>query len=164
VAHVDINPENYVLMDGDDAIPRECLIDFGLASKTDHQGKLHNVFKLTGTLDYLAPEMFTSVRVTKAIDVWSFGVTILDVCMGKDLFSWGNDDDARKFWTDKATAKRFMRKKISRFSKFFQTKREKDKEEVAIDFLSQLLKIDPDERTTAEDALAHKFLADRVRG
>jgi serine/threonine protein kinase len=67
--HGDIKPEN-IMIDNDG---KPILIDLGLGKDVNLTGKAH-INKISGTISYLAPEIFTHQLYTKKLDIWGLGV------------------------------------------------------------------------------------------
>jgi len=71
IVHRDLKPENILMTDSsDDADIR--LLDFGLSKII---GPTQNCNEPYGTLSYVAPEVLLEHPYTKAVDLWSIGVT-----------------------------------------------------------------------------------------
>ncbi|CAH9134358.1 unnamed protein product [Cuscuta epithymum] len=75
--HRDLKPSNILL--GDDM--RAKVADFGLVRLAD--GNASIVTRLAGTFGYLAPEYAVTGRVTTKIDVFSFGVILMELITGR---------------------------------------------------------------------------------
>ena len=56
--------------------------DFGLARLVEHELSL-KATALAGTMGYLAPECFTTLKSSKESDVYSFGVVSLEIACGR---------------------------------------------------------------------------------
>ncbi|XP_057827950.2 G-type lectin S-receptor-like serine/threonine-protein kinase At2g19130 [Cryptomeria japonica] len=78
IIHCDIKPEN-ILLDGD-FNPR--IADFGLSKMVGRD--FSRVLTTTrGTRGYLAPEWISGLPVTPKVDVYSFGMTLLEIISGR---------------------------------------------------------------------------------
>lgn len=76
--HRDLKPSNVLL--GDDM--RAKVSDFGLV-KNAPDGKYSVETRLAGTFGYLAPEYASTGRVTTKIDVFAFGVILMEIITGR---------------------------------------------------------------------------------
>ncbi|MCL7043401.1 hypothetical protein MKW94_014659 [Papaver nudicaule] len=76
--HRDLKPSNILL--GDDM--RAKVADFGLVRNAP-TGKFSIETKLAGTFGYLAPEYAATGRVTTKVDVYSFGVILMELITGR---------------------------------------------------------------------------------
>lgn len=76
--HRDLKPSNILL--GDDM--RAKVADFGLV-KNAPDGKYSVETRLAGTFGYLAPEYAVTGRVTTKIDVYAFGVILMELITGR---------------------------------------------------------------------------------
>ena len=71
IAHRDIKLENFIISK-EDSNYKVKLIDFGFASKTIN----HPFTMKIGSLNYLAPEMFTQVSYDFKVDLWAAGIVL----------------------------------------------------------------------------------------
>ncbi|RVW48674.1 G-type lectin S-receptor-like serine/threonine-protein kinase LECRK3 [Vitis vinifera] len=81
IIHCDIKPQNILL---DDSFSAR-ISDFGLAKllKTD---QTRTTTGIRGTKGYVAPEWFKSMPITVKVDVYSFGILLLElICCRKNL-------------------------------------------------------------------------------
>ncbi|CAN6580230.1 unnamed protein product [Malus baccata var. baccata] len=76
--HRDLKPSNILL--GDDM--RAKVADFGLVKKVP-DGKYSVETRLAGTFGYLAPEYAATGRVTTKVDVYAFGVVLMELISGR---------------------------------------------------------------------------------
>ncbi|XP_057537754.1 putative receptor protein kinase ZmPK1 [Amaranthus tricolor] len=77
VLHCDIKPENILL--GDDFCPK--VADFGL-SKLRKKEQLVTRSNIRGTRGYMAPEWTKHEPLTSKVDVYSFGMVLLEIVTG----------------------------------------------------------------------------------
>lgn len=75
--HRDIKPSN-ILLDRDGRIK---ISDFGIARKLEHSISMASTF--TGTLTYMSPERISGQEYSYPSDVWSLGVCLATLAMGK---------------------------------------------------------------------------------
>lgn len=76
--HRDLKPSNILL--GDDM--RAKVADFGLV-RLAPEGKVSIETRIAGTFGYLAPEYAVTGRVTTKVDVFSFGVILMELITGR---------------------------------------------------------------------------------
>ncbi|KAL3726588.1 hypothetical protein ACJRO7_031486 [Eucalyptus globulus] len=76
--HRDLKPENILL--GDDM--RAKVADFGLVKHVP-DGKYSVETPLAGTFGYLAPEYVATGKVTTKVDVYAFGVVLMEIITGR---------------------------------------------------------------------------------
>ncbi|WCJ36976.1 G-type lectin S-receptor-like serine/threonine-protein kinase LECRK3 [Euphorbia peplus] len=90
IIHCDIKPQNILLDDNLDAK----IADFGLA-KLLMLDQSQTFTAIRGTKGYVAPEWFRNLPVTPKVDVYSFGVLLLEIiCCRRNVDSKLNDDEA----------------------------------------------------------------------
>jgi len=85
IMHRDIKPSN-VLVNSKGQIK---LCDFGVSSELDNS--VADTFVGTGT--YMAPERIQGSPYTVKSDVWSVGLTLMELAIGKFPFSLSSEDD-----------------------------------------------------------------------
>ena len=85
VVYRDLKPENILL----DAEGHVLLTDFGL-SKVAVDGN-HRCRSMTGTLEYMAPEVLLQESYGTAVDWWSFGILGYDLLTGASPFRADNE-------------------------------------------------------------------------
>ncbi|CAN6330733.1 unnamed protein product [Urochloa humidicola] len=85
VIHRDIKSSNILI--ADDFEPKLC--DFGLAMWADDAAAQVTGDDVAGTFGYLAPEYFMHGKVSDKIDVYAFGVVLLELISGRKPVSCG---------------------------------------------------------------------------
>ena len=81
IVHRDLKPANVLI--ADDGTLR--LTDFGVARVTDSQ-TLTEADSIVGTIDYIAPEVFSGGENNVQSDVWAFGVLLFEMLTGRRPF------------------------------------------------------------------------------
>lgn len=131
IIHRDIKPEN-ILLDSDDNIG---LCDFGFATLESRLNK-----SWIGTVDYSAPEMFYEDDFDFAVDVWGIGVVTYVLLTRKNPFGFHED---------------MIRFNIMNVSVTYPSYLSKE----AMDFISSILKRDPNQRPKCCDLLSDPLFA-----
>ena len=90
IIHCDIKPQNILLDDNLEAR----ISDFGLA-KLLRLDQTRTSTGIRGTIGYFAPEWFKNVAITAKVDVYSFGVMLLEIICCRRNFEWGLESQER---------------------------------------------------------------------
>lgn len=131
IMHRDIKPENLLIENNVVKVT-----DFGWACHSPHNRRK----TFCGTLEYLPPEMLNNQDYNEKADIWCLGILTYELLNGKSPF--GSDDDGR-------IKQKIRNGKIIWESHFSQT---------AKDFIGNLLKLNPKERMSLNQCLAHPFI------
>ena len=96
IIHCDIKPQNVLLDDYHNAR----ISDFGLA-KLLMINQSHTKTNIRGTKGYVAPEWFRSAPVSAKVDVYSFGVLLLEIiCCRKNVLNMDDEAEEKVILTD----------------------------------------------------------------
>eukprot|EP00743_Colponemidia_sp_Colp-15_P003536 GILK01003815.1.p1 GENE.GILK01003815.1~~GILK01003815.1.p1 ORF type:complete len:372 (-),score=42.27 GILK01003815.1:468-1583(-) len=139
IAHCDIKPENILIHSENkkDPAPVVKLCDFGLAHDVQH-GDVHSK-EAIGTTGYMAPEVLKRCPFNTAVDMWGLGIILYRMLVGFEPFY-----PAHNFEPTVPFPSRYF-KNVSK---------------EACDFISGLLRLDPEERLDAKQAMKHPWLND----
>ncbi|KAH8723225.1 hypothetical protein GQ44DRAFT_828424 [Phaeosphaeriaceae sp. PMI808] len=85
IKHMDIKPQNILIVEGDGEFPHVVLCDFGISSSEDIA---ENQVAAPLTRQYTAPEVFEGFARQRAADIWSLGCVFME--MASVSFSQGN--------------------------------------------------------------------------
>ncbi|KAK4278117.1 hypothetical protein QN277_016008 [Acacia crassicarpa] len=88
IIHRDIKTNN-ILLDNN-MHPR--IADFGLARRLP-ENKSHLTTNFAGTLGYTAPEYIIHGQLSEKVDIYSYGVVVLEIISGRKCKELGVDDD-----------------------------------------------------------------------
>lgn len=166
IAHRDLKLENVLLRNEVKKVSQlddvhATLIDFGLAEVFDplHQG--HHFDQITGSLLYIAPEVFARVYTYKA-DIWSLGCMLYAALNTRPIFK--GDNKARylaifPFNPDPVGARAHMMRLHRAGPDFDQL----SCSEEAKDVLRQMLHRDPEKRPEARDLLEFPFFVQELQ-
>lgn len=89
IIHGDVKPDNIMIVDSHQQPMQVKLGDFGgaqMTSELDSETLLH-------TFCYSSPELLLASPFNEAVDVWSLGVTLMELTLGDDLFIYNEHYD-----------------------------------------------------------------------
>ncbi|EXB28977.1 G-type lectin S-receptor-like serine/threonine-protein kinase RLK1 [Morus notabilis] len=95
IIHCDVKPQNILL---DDSYAAR-ISDFGLA-KILNTDQTRTTTGIRGTKGYVAPEWFKNMPVTVKVDVYSYGIVLLEIICCRKNFEAEVDDDTQTILTD----------------------------------------------------------------
>ena len=116
------------------------LADFGFAISTDSS----QLKTQCGTPNYVAPEILNNEPYGKPVDMWSIGVITFILIGGYPPF---DDDNQRKLF-----------KKIKKADFDFDPEYWGNVSDEAKDLIKNLIRVNPNHRLTAEQALKHDWV------
>jgi len=142
VVHRDLKPENllYATKEDDSIIK---LTDFGLAKFTKIK-----MATACGTPGYVAPEILSGKPYGPEVDLWSIGVILYILLCGFPPFF------------DENTPNLYRAIKQGRFD--FPSPYWDDISDPAKNLISRLLTVDPKQRATSEQVLAHPWISNKI--
>jgi len=143
VVHRDLKLENFLYEKPDTDHLK--LIDFGFSHVWAPNTKMA---MSCGTLAYVAPEVLNKSYTSKC-DLWSLGVIVFILLVGYMPFSGSEEHQMQTIKAGRYTSKPEKWAPVSSPAK---------------DFVKKLLVVDPDARLSAEEALAHPWIANRQIG
>ena len=135
IVHCDIKPENILYDKRAGNIIK--LTDFGL-SKMIYSNETIN--SACGTISYVAPEVLLSAGYGKAADIWSIGIICYLLTMGKLPYASENYE--------------LILQEMNETQLTFKSNLSND----FVDFINNLLNVDPIKRITAVNALHHPYI------
>eukprot|EP00040_Diaphanoeca_grandis_P018265 m.95945 g.95945 ORF g.95945 m.95945 type:complete len:380 (-) comp26856_c0_seq1:318-1457(-) len=171
VIHRDLKPSNLLIDASTNCDLRVC--DFGLARVLDPVMEHGNTLtEYVATRWYRAPEVMLQAKsYTKSIDIWSVGCVLGEMFDNRPMFPGknyveqlnliikvvGRPSANQVAWINADTSRNYLLSlPFSNGDDF--TQRYPRAPSAAIDCLHRMLKVNPAERITAEDALAHVYM------
>jgi serine/threonine protein kinase len=82
ILHRDFKSDNVILREETSGVPTPVILDFGLARSLDERSRRSN-HAFVGTLTYMAPEQVEGSRLSRATDIYAFGVVWFEMLTGK---------------------------------------------------------------------------------
>ena len=85
LVHRDIKPSNVIISDG-----KIKILDFGIAKDLSEDSGLTNTGVQVGTVYYMSPEQVNAEKIDKLTDIYSLGVTLFYMAVGKPPYENSN--------------------------------------------------------------------------
>ncbi|XP_038645043.1 LOW QUALITY PROTEIN: serine/threonine-protein kinase 17B-like [Scyliorhinus canicula] len=140
IVHLDLKPQN-ILLTSSLPLGDIKIVDFGLSRRVDNVGELREI---TGTPEYVAPEILNYDPISTETDMWSIGVLVYMLLTGKSPFQ--GEDKQETFLNISQVNVDYSEETFEGISK------------TAIEFIQQLLVKKPEDRLNAEACLFHPWL------
>ncbi|KAF2664008.1 kinase-like protein [Microthyrium microscopicum] len=183
--HADLNPNNILISGFPGANPIVKISDLGFTTRAGSVDK-HQA-RLQGDA-IRAPEIWKGAAPTPAMDVWSLGVSLADWITAKAVFGYGGcnietnfgPDVTKNAWaiaklhkvrgaplcdplkeeysSDFIVAEAFLQDNLVKDLSLREQLGQQQIPSDCISFIEDLLTIDPEERPSVDDALAHPYL------
>ena len=139
--HRDIKGANILL--SEDGYAK--LGDFGVGTKLLLKENYRSSIK--GSPYWMSPQVIQKENYDSKTDIWSLGITCIELTQGEPPFSDLNPNEVMDFIGNK----KFI------FDDFFQKKKSNYSKEF-INFVSKCLKINPEKRSSAKELIKHEFI------
>ena len=151
IIHRDIKPSNIFLM-ADDTIK---LGDFGISKKAS----LNSDVKIyIGTPKYSSPELISKKDFSFKTDIWSLGVTFLQLISLRTPFLGYEEGNIQENITKKNINEKIMNKEKNGFNEYIIEKYSKE----LLDLIDEMISINPEERPNAVDILNRNIIRHRM--
>ncbi|XP_058221132.1 putative receptor protein kinase ZmPK1 [Rhododendron vialii] len=112
VLHCDVKPQNILL----DSNFQSKVADFGLSKLVNRWdgGKNSSFSRVRGTRGYMAPEWISNLPITSKVDVYSYGVVVLEMVTGKSPMTTGGQESRNTGEMEQRGLVKWVREKMNR--------------------------------------------------
>lgn len=149
ILHLNINLNNVVLEGINENYPY--LIDYHQSMMVDDIDHGRHDSAIRGTLDYLAPEIFTDHIYTASVDIWAFGIMTAYLLSESTIYPTIDTNLIISTFTDPQP---ILTRLLSGVHSEYAS--------LCFDFLSKILVLDPKQRLSAQEMCQHP-LFDKCR-
>uniref|UniRef100_A0A3P8UBX8 Protein kinase domain-containing protein n=1 Tax=Amphiprion percula TaxID=161767 RepID=A0A3P8UBX8_AMPPE len=142
ITHMDLKPDNIMVVDRSHQPLKVKLIDFGLARPVSalHQGEF------VGTRVYRAPEMLLGVPFDESVDMWALGLVMAELAMGCCMYPGNSHYD-------------MVRYIVETQGQPPDDLLDNGDQKMFISLIKSMLNLDASNRITAQQVLDHEFFA-----
>ncbi|KAI8549986.1 hypothetical protein RHMOL_Rhmol06G0068400 [Rhododendron molle] len=111
VLHCDVKPQNILL----DSNFQSKVSDFGLSKLVNRGGGGNNssFSRVRGTRGYMAPEWISNLPITSKVDVYSYGVVVLEMVTGKSPMTMGGQGSGNTGEMEQRGLVKWVREKMN---------------------------------------------------
>uniref|UniRef100_A0A671YFE2 Protein kinase domain-containing protein n=1 Tax=Sparus aurata TaxID=8175 RepID=A0A671YFE2_SPAAU len=165
IVHADLKPENVMVVDSTQQQIRVRLIDFGLA----HPRFGTDPGACVQTTWYRAPEVIIQLPFDEAIDMWSLGLTIVEMATGYPMYPGDTEYDVLRYIVETQGQPPDHMLDSGVCTKYYfqlivsDTEDPSDKR-LLLDLIKRMLELDPVQRIKPLEVLQHPFLTHSLEG
>uniref|UniRef100_A0A3P8RN81 Protein kinase domain-containing protein n=1 Tax=Amphiprion percula TaxID=161767 RepID=A0A3P8RN81_AMPPE len=163
ITHMDLKPDNIMVVDRSHQPLKVKLIDFGLARPVSalHQGEF------VGTRVYRAPEMLLGVPFDESVDMWALGLVMAELAMGCCMYPGNSHYDMVRYIVetqgqppDDLLDNGVMLKSLDEIEQNMKQDADHPRDQkMFISLIKSMLNLDASNRITAQQVLDHEFFA-----
>uniref|UniRef100_A0A3B5AJQ0 Protein kinase domain-containing protein n=1 Tax=Stegastes partitus TaxID=144197 RepID=A0A3B5AJQ0_9TELE len=156
VVHMDLKPDNIMIVDRHQHPLKVKLIDFGLA----HPVSALKQGDSMGTLWYFAPEMLLGVPFDESIDMWALGLIMAELAMGCTLYPGEVEYDVLRFIVETQETRKIKLNSLDGIEQAMGEDIEhRNDQKLFISLIKSMLTLDVSDRIKAREVLEHQFFA-----
>uniref|UniRef100_A0A8C4FFX3 Protein kinase domain-containing protein n=1 Tax=Dicentrarchus labrax TaxID=13489 RepID=A0A8C4FFX3_DICLA len=158
IVHVDLKPDNVMIVDSKKQPLKVKLIDFGLARPVSAV----EPGVCVQTTWYRAPEVMLHLPFDEAIDVWSLGLVAAELATGSPLYPGDTEYDVLRFILE-TQGQPFAYETgvycLDDLEHLMMDSDHQTEQRLLVDLIKRMLELDPDQRIKPLEVLQHPFFA-----